>query len=328
MVSQHLPWPGKARARRGRRQAEADAARSDFEASRRELALTASLLFDQYFVAVRSIEVNAHHVDLMRSMQAAATAQYEVGRASAQDPLQAEFELTHMEHDTVILASQRDVTVAQMNELLHRAPELPLPPPPKRSRIRALARRLERRPSRDGGRRAPSRHRRGARARAGRAGTSGAGVARVPARRHGFDLVLLALGRARAPVDGGARFQPARAGRAARRRRRRSQGDARAVRSRRGAHERRRAHHRSSSRSSSSKSRDTSFTSSRSAFCPLRASRSTRPARRSSRRRCRSSLRSTPRRTCAGSSSNRRGRKPTTTGGALSSIARSDASRT
>jgi outer membrane protein TolC len=36
-----------------------------------------------------------------------------------------------MEHDTVILASQRDVTVAQMNELLHRAPELPLPPPPK-----------------------------------------------------------------------------------------------------------------------------------------------------------------------------------------------------
>jgi outer membrane protein TolC len=130
MISQRLPWPGKPALDRAVAHAEADAARSDFEASRRELALAASLLFDQYFVAVRSIEVNAHHVDLMRSMQAAATAQYEVGRGSAQDPLQAEFELTHMEHDTVILASQRDVTVAQMNELLHRAPELPLPPPP------------------------------------------------------------------------------------------------------------------------------------------------------------------------------------------------------
>jgi cobalt-zinc-cadmium efflux system outer membrane protein len=130
MVSQHLPWPGKLALDEAVAHAEADAARSDFEASRRALALTASLLFDQYFVTVRSIEVNAHHVDLMRSMQAAATAQYEVGRGSAQDPLQAEFELTHMEHDTVILASQRDVTVAQMNELLHRAPELPLPPPP------------------------------------------------------------------------------------------------------------------------------------------------------------------------------------------------------
>jgi outer membrane protein, heavy metal efflux system len=130
-ISQHVPWPGKLALDEAGAHAEADAARSDFEASRRELALTASLLFDQYFVTVRSIEVNAHHVELMRSMQAAATAQYEVGRGSAQDPLQAEFELTHMEHDTLILASQRDVTVARMNELLHRAPELPLPPPPR-----------------------------------------------------------------------------------------------------------------------------------------------------------------------------------------------------
>jgi cobalt-zinc-cadmium efflux system outer membrane protein len=130
MISQHLPWPGKLGLDESVARAEADAAKSDFEAARRDLALTASLLFDQYFVAVRSIEVNAHHVELMRNMPAAATAQYEVGRASAQDPLQAEFELTHMEHDTVILGSQRDVTVAQMNELLHRAPESPLPPPP------------------------------------------------------------------------------------------------------------------------------------------------------------------------------------------------------
>lgn len=129
-ISQHLPWPGKLALDEAVAQAEADAARSDFEASRRELALTAALFFDQYFLAVRSIEVNAHHVDLMRSMQAAATAQYEVGRGSVQDSLQAEFELTHMEHDAVVLASQRDVTVAQMNELLHRAPELRLPPPP------------------------------------------------------------------------------------------------------------------------------------------------------------------------------------------------------
>lgn len=130
-VSQRVPWPGKLGLDEAVARAEADAARSDFEATRRELALTASLLFDDYFALVWSIEINQHHVALMRSMQAAATAQYESGRGSAQDPLQAEFELTHMEHDTVILASQRDVTVAQMNELLHRAPEAPLPPPPR-----------------------------------------------------------------------------------------------------------------------------------------------------------------------------------------------------
>jgi outer membrane protein TolC len=131
MVSQRLPWPGKLALDESAARAEADAAKSDFESSRRELALTASLLFDDYFVDVRSIEINAHHVSLMRSMQQAATAQYESGHGSAQDPLQAEFELTHMEHDTVILASKRDVTIAQMNELLHRPPEAPLPPPPE-----------------------------------------------------------------------------------------------------------------------------------------------------------------------------------------------------
>jgi outer membrane protein, heavy metal efflux system len=131
MISQRLPWPGKRALEASAAKAEADAAQSDYDAARRELALSASLLFDQYFVAARSLDINREHVALMRSMQAAATAQYETGRASAQDPLQAEFELTHMEHDAVVLASQRDITVAQMNELLHRAPELPLPPPPK-----------------------------------------------------------------------------------------------------------------------------------------------------------------------------------------------------
>ncbi len=131
MVSQRLPWPGKLSLEETVSKAEADAQRCDYEAARRELALTASLLYDDYFVAVRSIEINAHHVELMRSMHAAAIAQFEAGRAAAQDPLQAEFELTHMEHDTVILASRRDVTVAQMNELLHRDPALSLPPPPQ-----------------------------------------------------------------------------------------------------------------------------------------------------------------------------------------------------
>src|SRR5258708_7404979 len=97
---------------------------------KRELALSAVVLYDQYFIAVRSIEINARHVELMRAMRDGAMAQFQAGRASAQDPLQAEAELAHMEHDTAILTSQRDVTVAQMNELLHRAPELPLPPPP------------------------------------------------------------------------------------------------------------------------------------------------------------------------------------------------------
>ena len=128
-ISQRLPWFGKRDFDSSAATAEANAQKSDFEAFKRELALSALVLYDQYFIQVRSLEINQQHIELMREMRDAATAQFQSGRASAQDPLQAEAELTHLEHDALILASQRDVTIAQMNELLHRAPELPLPPP-------------------------------------------------------------------------------------------------------------------------------------------------------------------------------------------------------
>ncbi len=139
MISQRLPWPGKLSLDETVARAESDAAKSDFEGTRRELALTAALLYDEYFVAVRSLEINVAHVALMRELKGAALAQFATGRASAQDPLQAEAELTHMEHDAVILASNRDVTVAQMNELLHRDPEEPLPLPANDLALREVA---------------------------------------------------------------------------------------------------------------------------------------------------------------------------------------------
>lgn len=130
-ISQKLPWFGKRAVETAAAAAEADAAKNDFEAMRRELALSAVELYDEYFVAVRSLDVNAEHVELMRAMRGGATAAFEAGRGSAQDPLQAESELAHLERDAAVLASRRDVVVAQMNELLHRDPDAPLPPPPK-----------------------------------------------------------------------------------------------------------------------------------------------------------------------------------------------------
>jgi cobalt-zinc-cadmium efflux system outer membrane protein len=130
-LSQRLPWFGKRGFEATAASAEAGAVKSDYQALRRDLALSALLLYEQYFFSARAVEINAHHVELMRVMRDAATAQFQSGRGSAQDPLQAEAELAHMEHDSARLASEQQVTVAQMNELLHRAPELPLPPPPR-----------------------------------------------------------------------------------------------------------------------------------------------------------------------------------------------------
>ena len=70
--------------------------------------------------ALRSLEINAQHVALMRSFRAAATSQLEAGRGSAQDVLQAEAELTYMERDAVILAADalhNMLTVSRMDGL-------------------------------------------------------------------------------------------------------------------------------------------------------------------------------------------------------------------
>lgn len=128
-ISERLPWPGKLAFEEAASKAEARAAQSDYEVTRRDLALSAALLYDQYFIAVRSSEINAQHVTLMTELKAGALAQFESGRASAQDPLQAESELAHMEHNAVVLSADRDIAIAEMNELLHRDPDAPLPPP-------------------------------------------------------------------------------------------------------------------------------------------------------------------------------------------------------
>jgi outer membrane protein TolC len=128
-IRQQLPWFGKRSLERDVMTGEAAASASDLETARRELAMTALLLYDQYYVAFRSLEINTRHVELMQSLRAAAIAQFETGRGSAHDALQAEAELTHLEHDAVVLEADRDVVLAQMNELLHRDPDTPLPPP-------------------------------------------------------------------------------------------------------------------------------------------------------------------------------------------------------
>jgi outer membrane protein TolC len=128
-VSQKLPWFGKRALERAAASAEAEAAKADYEAVRRELALTAVTLYARYFVATRALAINAQHVALVQELHAAAAAQFGATRGSAEEALEAETELIHMEHDALELEAERDVTRAQMNELLRRAPELPLPPP-------------------------------------------------------------------------------------------------------------------------------------------------------------------------------------------------------
>jgi len=129
-IGQRLPWPGKLALEGAVAMAEAEARREDLETTRLHLALMASLLFDDWYAVARSLEINARHVELLERFKLSAEAQYAAGRGSQQDPLQAEVELAHLEHQRIVLQTRREVVAAQINGLLHRSPDVTLPTPP------------------------------------------------------------------------------------------------------------------------------------------------------------------------------------------------------
>jgi outer membrane protein, heavy metal efflux system len=129
-LSQSFPWPGKLAGRERSAQAMADSMREEIEVTKLELALEACELHDDYWLVERGLEVNRAHQKLLRELGASARAQYEVGRGSLQDPLQAEVEITHLEHQDLMLKAERSALVARLNALLHREPEAKLPGPP------------------------------------------------------------------------------------------------------------------------------------------------------------------------------------------------------
>ncbi len=134
-LSQRLPFPGKLALRGEVVLAEAEAAAQHHDSVRLRLATMASLLFDDYYLVARSLEINAENVALLGEFQRIATARYEVGEASQQDPIQAEVELVHSLHRDVVLETRRKVVSEQLNALLHRRGDWPLPPPPRRLNV-------------------------------------------------------------------------------------------------------------------------------------------------------------------------------------------------
>ncbi len=129
-VRQKLPFPGKRRLAGEVALARAEVDAADLEAVRLELAQLASELYDDYYVAARALEINAHHDQLLAEIKKSAEAQYVAGRAAQQDPIQAEVELAQLARERITLEAERDQIAAQLNGLLHRAPGAQLPPAP------------------------------------------------------------------------------------------------------------------------------------------------------------------------------------------------------
>jgi cobalt-zinc-cadmium efflux system outer membrane protein len=130
-IEQRLPTPGRRALAGDVALAEAEAARGEVATTQLELALMASTMFDDYYLATRALAINAEHAQLIGDLRKAVEIHYTSGHGSAQDAIEAEMEVAHVDHDRIALESRREVAIAGINGLLHRAPDAPLPRAPE-----------------------------------------------------------------------------------------------------------------------------------------------------------------------------------------------------
>jgi cobalt-zinc-cadmium efflux system outer membrane protein len=134
-IAQKVPWAGK-RALRGQiAQAEADAAGLDSQDVRLRLTEATRLAFLEYYLVDRDRELNRANIDAVGKFRDTAKAKFEGNQVPQQDLLQADVELALLESRRIELDQNAKIVVARINTLLHREPQLPLPPPPPRLEI-------------------------------------------------------------------------------------------------------------------------------------------------------------------------------------------------
>jgi outer membrane protein TolC len=128
-ISQKLPWRGKLALRGQIAQAQANAAGLDSEEVRLRLAEAARLTYFEYYLVHRDLELNAANRDAVGRFRETAISKFEASQVTQQDVLQADVELALLESRRIELEQNDTVAVARINVLLHREPQLRLPPP-------------------------------------------------------------------------------------------------------------------------------------------------------------------------------------------------------
>ena len=131
-LRQMFPFPGKRGLAGQRAIADAEVAFADFETMRLELAMTAAKLVYEYYRIERAARINEEHLQFLNEIRLIAVSHYTTGNGSQEEPLEAEIETNHLEHRKIELQRARFIIQDELNALLHRDPNAPLPPAPSR----------------------------------------------------------------------------------------------------------------------------------------------------------------------------------------------------
>ena len=126
---QAIPFPGKLTLKGRIANQEAEAAHENLHAVIQEIERRVWMSYAAYYLAERSLEVNAETIQLARQFETIAEAKYKVAKVPEQDVIQSQVEVSQLSVQRVDLQKARNTAVGDLNTLLDRDPRAPLGKP-------------------------------------------------------------------------------------------------------------------------------------------------------------------------------------------------------
>lgn len=130
-AAQRIPWQGKRGLRGEIARWEAVAVSWSTEEARLRLTAAARIAYFDDYLIHRQMELNEQNIAVMQDFRSTAKAKYEANQVSQQDLSAADLELAKLEQKSLELRQMKRSIFARINTLLHRRPDLSLPPPVK-----------------------------------------------------------------------------------------------------------------------------------------------------------------------------------------------------
>jgi cobalt-zinc-cadmium efflux system outer membrane protein len=127
--SQAISFPGKLTLRGNVADQEARATYERLQAVIQEVSRQTRARFADYYLAMRSLAINADTTELARQFAAIAEAKYRVGTAAQQDVILAQEQLSRLATERVGFEGDQETALGGLNALLDRPPRAPIGAP-------------------------------------------------------------------------------------------------------------------------------------------------------------------------------------------------------
>ncbi|MDR4503293.1 MAG: TolC family protein [Candidatus Scalindua sp.] len=126
MASQKIPFFGKLRLRGEVAENEANAIGERYRALERDIVANAKSAFYELYWVHKSIRINEENRELLQRFVKIAEIKYATAKATQQDVLKAQVELSDIMNELITLEQLKETAMARINTLLNKHPETPL----------------------------------------------------------------------------------------------------------------------------------------------------------------------------------------------------------